>query len=179
MKRSISILAIVVLSAGQVLLAQQLTADKANSKIEIKGTSSLHDWESIANEYSISVTQSENTLTNLKGTIKVKSIQSGKSIMDDKTYEALEADKFPEIKMEGTNLTIDNGKLTGSIQVTIKNVTKTFDIASTSTVSGGNVKVNGEVPLDMTEFGIEPPTAMFGTLETGKDITIAYSITLK
>lgn len=179
MKRSISILVLLAVGSVNVMMAQALTTDLANSTLEIRGTSSLHDWESFAKDFNFTVNQEGNVFNNLKGSIKVKSIQSGKSIMDDKTYEALDADKFPEIKLAGSNLTLANGKLGGSIQVTIKDVTKTFNISSTSTLSGGNIKISGEVPLDMTEFGIDPPTAMFGTLETGKDVTIVYSITLK
>ena len=161
------------------LLGQKLTTDPANSSIKITGTSSLHDWESEAQSFDIAVTMDNNLLKELNGSIQVKSIKSGKSIMDEKTYDALGADKFPDIKFQANQLEIKNGKVTGKVAVTIKGVTQSYDLSSSSTLTGGNVKVTGSVPLDMTAFGIEPPTAMFGTLETGKDVTINFQITLK
>jgi hypothetical protein len=38
----------------------------------------------------------------------------------------------------------------------------------------GVVNVKGIVPLKMTDFGVDPPTAMLGALKTGDDIKINY-----
>jgi polyisoprenoid-binding protein YceI len=178
MRRIHSLIMILVL-LPTIIYGQKLQPEKASSSIQILGTSSLHDWESEAQSFDLSVVQKENLLTELNGSIQVKSIKSGKSIMDEKTYDALGADKFPDIKFQANQLEINDGKVLGTISLTIKDVTKEFEISATSTMSGGNIKVTGEVPLDMTSFNVEPPTAMFGTLTTGKDIKIKYHITLK
>jgi len=40
-------------------------------------------------------------------------------------------------------------------------------------------QVKGTFSLKMTEFGIDPPTAMLGTLKTGDKITLDYTMTFK
>ena len=178
MKKLVIAIFAVAMAAPQWGIAQLLNAGPQESTIAIRGTSSLHDWESEVTEFSLVTEQSDNQFTNLDGVLKVKSIKSGKSIMDDKTYEALGAGQFPEIRLSGDQLALVNGKVTGQVSLTIKGVTQVFDINANSTLVAGNIRVSGELPLDMTAFGIEPPTAMFGTLETGKDVTITYNITL-
>ena len=37
-------------------------------------------------------------------------------------------------------------------------------------------QVKGEVPLKMSDFGIDPPTAMMGTLKTGNEVVIKYNL---
>jgi polyisoprenoid-binding protein YceI len=177
MKKLRLILIIFFLAPNGLAFGQTIISNLAQSQIEIKGTSSLHDWESNVTEFEFSVTQEGSLFKALNGTIKVESIKSGKSIMDDKTYEALDTDNFQKISITGDEFSLSNGKLTGKVNVTIKNTTKEYDITASSTLSSGNIKIAGEVVLDMTEYGVEPPTAMFGSLTTGKVVTIDYNIT--
>ena len=177
--RSLTSITLLLMLIPGLLIGQTLQADLESSSMQIKGTSSLHDWESEVQSFDISGMQEGNLIRDLEGNLEVKSIKSGKSIMDDKTYNALGADKFPDIKFQAKQLEINNGIISGTISVTIKDQTKEFEISTASTLSSGNINVSGEVPLDMMEFGIDPPTAMFGTLTTGKDVKIAFQITLK
>lgn len=79
----------------------------------IKGTSNLHNWESKVNEVRANggLTADASGLKSinwLNVEIPVKTIKSEKgSIMDNKTYDALKADKFPNIsyKLEKGNYT--------------------------------------------------------------------------
>jgi hypothetical protein len=43
-------------------------------------------------------------------------------------------------------------------------------------LESGQLKVIGSYPLDMVEYEIEPPSAMFGQLKTGKDVTIDFEL---
>jgi polyisoprenoid-binding protein YceI len=46
-------------------------------------------------------------------------------------------------------------------------------------LENGKMIVEGKVDLKMSEFKIEPPTAMLGTLKTGDEISIVYSLELE
>ena len=75
---------------------------KGESSILIKGTSSLHDWESNAEEFegSASFKMEEGALTSIEAlsfSVITESIKSGKRIMDNKTKDALDAKKHPRI----------------------------------------------------------------------------------
>ena len=158
--------------------AQTCRADLKTSMLSINGTSSLHDWESVAHDFTFSVLLDSNKLKGLKGTILVRSIKSGKGIMDDKTYAAMEAEKYPEIRLIGEDLTIQNGKVMGKGTLTIHNVAKPIVIQADFVKTTGGFTVKGNVALKMTDFGIDPPTAMFGSLVTGNDVVIAYAIVM-
>src|SRR5688572_26798731 len=72
-------------------------------KLVVKGTSSLHDWESVAEKVGCigSYTIINNALADVNEVvvkIPVSSIKSTKGkIMDNKTYEAFKYEKFPDI----------------------------------------------------------------------------------
>ena len=55
---------------------------------------------------------------------------------------------------------------------------KPMDFTATTKDVDGSVQVTGSVSMKMSEFGIEPPTAMFGTLTTGDEVTIEFNFLL-
>ncbi|MCV9386539.1 YceI family protein [Reichenbachiella ulvae] len=163
------------------LLAVQSTIklDKANSTITIAGTSTVHDWESEVSIFNIEGTKSDNNITGLKVSIQVKSINSGKSLMDDKTYEALKEDKYPNIVFEAQQLSITGNKVSGSGQLTMAGKTKTVALnGKIISDANGILKVEGSNKINMKDYGIKPPTAMFGSIETGEEVTVKYNIKL-
>lgn len=34
----------------------------------------------------------------------------------------------------------------------------------------------GEIKINMTEFNVDPPTALLGTIKTGEEITIKFQV---
>ncbi|MEQ9467447.1 MAG: YceI family protein [Ekhidna sp.] len=155
----------------------KLNADK--STMVITGTSSLHDWEMTVNEFDVTATITDTQVQNLKVTIKSKSMESGKSIMDDKAYDAVEADDYPEILFTAKSLQISGGKITGKGNLTIAGESREIDLTAQILKNGSSeMQIQGSVPLKMTDFDIEPPTAMFGTLKTGDEVVINYDITI-
>ena len=163
------------------LIAGQGTFEANTSKSEflVKGTSTVHDWESVINEYTVKGALNGQTINNLQVTVISKSIKSGKSIMDDKTYDALEAKEYPNITFKASQLTITDGKINGKGTLSLVGKTKEVPFtAITKELQDGLLQVSGQVSLVMSEFGIEPPTAMFGTLTTGDEVSIEYNFIL-
>lgn len=159
--------------------SSELKLDKSRSSMSIIGTSSLHDWESKVNDFSLTGTINESTLSDIKVEVVTNSIESGRSIMNKKTFDALMAEEFPLIVFEASQLKINDDEVQGEGIVTIVGQSKSIPIkASIGMQTSSELYVIGEVKLKMTEFGIDPPTAMFGTLKTGDDITIKYELLL-
>lgn len=158
----------------------EITLKTDQSTMQVLGTSSIHDWESDVERYSIKgVLSDDNQIMNLNVEVKTKSIKSGKSIMDDKTYDALMADDYPVITFSASQLTINGQKITGQGQLSMAGRTKSIPVEATVLErSAGSIKLKGEVKLKMTDFGIDPPTAMFGTMVTGDEVTIRYDLLL-
>lgn len=168
----------------QILTINAQTPLSLNEKsyITISGTSNLHDWESRVTQINLSGTGLEvegkiSEINSLTITVPVKSIKSGKSIMDDKTYKALLADKYPNIKFSLESAKLSGGKITGKGKLTIAGNTKEVSFVSTYTYTGKSTfEIKGSQKLDMLVYGVTPPTALMGTVSTGNELTIPYHI---
>jgi hypothetical protein len=160
-------------------VAGVFTVNKADSKIVISGTSTIHDWESDVTDFSITGNWTANAVTDLKASAVVKSIKSGKSVMDNKTFDALQSETQPLIILTADNLAINAQRVSGSANLKIAGVSRQIAInAAILTNTATEVKLKGEIPITMSQYGITPPTAMFGSLKTGDDVVVRYEFTL-
>ncbi len=161
-----------------------------DTKMQVHGTSTLHDWTSNVTEVDgtadIDYTNNKlKAIENVKISIATKSIDSGKgSVMDNNTYNALMADKYPTIEYALTkvkNITQKGNVFTVSMtgDLTLAGTTKAIDMDVQATVlPNSTLKFEGSKEIDMTNFDIEPPTAMLGTIKTGKTVNITFETTL-
>lgn len=188
MQKRINLIIFLILGLGT--LQAQDTYQLRTAEISISGTSSLHDWTSKTNKLTASgdLTVENGNLVDipsLKVTVPVTSIKSEKGkIMDNKTHKALASDEHPNISFKLLELqSIDtNGnatKLVASGLLTIAGKSKTIQLTVKAKADGnGGFQFTGSKALKMTDFGIDPPTALLGTLKTGDDITVAFNLGL-
>ena len=120
--------------------------------------------------------------------IPVLSIESPRgSTMDKKTYNALKSEENPnmvfEVKNDNIESIIDKSaekfllKVTGDL--TLAGYTKEITIeVEGQKLASGQLKFLGAYPIDMVEYEIEPPSAMFGQIKTGKDVVIDFDLLL-
>ncbi len=188
MQKRINLLILLLLGLGY--LQAQGTYQLRTAEISISGTSSLHDWISKTTELTASgdlIVENGNLvdIPSLQVTIPVTTIKSEKGkIMDNKTYKALLSNEHPNItfKLEELQSIETNGSNTDLMAkglLTIAGKTKTIQLAVKAKADGkGGFQFNGSKAFKMTDFGIDPPTALLGTLKTGDDITVAFNISL-
>lgn len=179
----------VLLGSWVNMVIEDYKIESENSTITIKGTSSLHDWEMNLEKMNVnlSINKTSPALVIEKAVFsgETKSLSSESSLMDKKAWGALKVDKHPQIKFvlkTPHKVEMNNGvfKGTASGALTIAGVTKNVSFPFTGTTNNKNeIILTGSENIDMTEFGIEPPTAMLGSLKTGKDITVSFSVNLK
>lgn len=170
------------------------------SVMTITGTSTFHDWTSKVNEIKgdyVFKKDIENKklpkagssiLDQVKMVIPVLSIESPRgSTMDKKTYNALKHEEHPniifEVKNDNMGQIIDkaSNKFTLNVtgDLTAAGFTKEINVSlELQKLESNQLKVIGSYPLDMVEYEIEPPSAMFGQLKTGKDVTIEFELLL-
>ncbi len=156
----------------------QINLNTEKSTMKITGTSSLHDWEMRVEEFDVQGTMTDAHVENLLVTIVAQSMKSGKSIMDEKAYDAVKADDYPEIKFSSKMLQIDGDKIYGKGSLEIGGESMLIDLNAEIIRNDTEIQLRGQVPLKMSDFSIKPPTAMFGTLKTGDAVTIHYDIFL-
>jgi hypothetical protein len=57
--------------------------------------------------------------------------------------------------------------------------TKPIDlVANYKVLSNGDLQITGSKKIKMTDFNMEPPTAMMGTIKVGDDVIIGFDIVL-
>ncbi|GAB4231251.1 MAG: hypothetical protein Tsb0034_03460 [Ekhidna sp.] len=168
---------IMLLTLSGFLAVGQLKLNTEKSTLMITGTSSLHDWEMVVNTFDATGNISASSVENLKVTVVAKSMKSGKAIMDNKAYDAVKAEEYEHIMFKAPSLKIVNGKIQGLGTVSLAGKSKSVDFsAQILSNSAGEMHLKGQLPLKMSDFDIEPPTAMFGTLKTGDEVVINYEI---
>ena len=160
------------------LIAQTaFQSDGNSSKMSILGTSTLHDWESVVENFTVTASIKDGNLVDVKLDVVVKSIKSGKGGMDKNTYKAMKEDQFPKIKFSAKELSVSETKLTGTGQLTIAGKTKSIPVNfSFEKWNNDTFQVSGQIDLVMSEYGIDPPTAMMGAIKTGDKVTIKFEI---
>jgi polyisoprenoid-binding protein YceI len=159
------------------------------SYVKVSGTSTVHDWhvEAKAIEGWIDVAPTELaggqiTSAPMKVSIKANDLKSGKGNMDSVMYKALKTDKNPVVTYEMTssalmaNSDIAKGKLNFQTKgrLTIAGTSKEIAMPVTLQLKGNAVEISGKTPLQMTNFGMKPPTAMLGTIKSGNDVTVEF-----
>ena len=156
-----------------------MRSDLSSSEMSVKGTSTLHDWESTVDVFEASAQVDGNSLKNVAFKAQVESIKSGKSGMDKNTYKALMSDKYPEILFSADDLKMSGSEITGTGRLTIASTTQSIPVnLSFETWAEGTYTIFGNIDLKMTDYGIDPPRAMMGTVRTGDDITISFELSM-
>jgi len=174
----------VVLTSANTDVKNTYTLSKGYT-VSIHGTSNLHDWD----ENVVTVTGDGNVdwngdanfdLNAMNIKMVVNSIKSTEgSMMDKNTYKALKADDHPDITFVLTapvkSIQVGTHVIAAKINLTIAGVTKAIDMPVTATsVAHGNISFEGSKAIKMTDYGITPPVALFGTMKTGNEITIKF-----
>lgn len=177
MKYAVILLSFFTLS--MTIQGQDYQSKQAESSMKISGTSTLHDWEINIESFTGKAKMNGENMENASFVAQVKSLKSGTSSMDDNTYKALKAKEHPQITFKSTGITGSNGKLTIKGNLTIAGATRPVTLSTTlEKWAEKSLTVKGSYTFNMSEFGIDPPRAMLGTIRTGDEITITFKLVL-
>ena len=185
-------LPVVILLTGLLVLPQPAALAQAThtlddeSKVWVDGTSNKSDWTVHATELDGSATLSSDdglTIESLDVTIPSEKMLSQKSsIMDRLMHRALDVRTHPEITYSLKSIDVEPGesdaytlKTTGDL--TLAGTTKpiAMDVQG-ELLDAGLVRFTGSHTFLMTDFGMEPPSAMFGSLRTGDEVTVQFDV---
>jgi len=179
----IMITAVLLFSYG--VYAQSYKLDNKASNVLVDGTSNIHDWtinaENTGGVLTVNFDDGKlKEIEKLEFTVVAESLMSGKSAMDKNTYKALNTDKYKNItytlekvnsieKVSGNNYKV---KTTGCLTIAgVKNnINLNFDLNSNSS----HLVLTGQYKINMTDYGVEAPTAMFGTIKTGENVVVKF-----
>lgn len=166
------------------------------SKLWIDGTSNLHEWSCKATSLEATVELDASAaarvsvappkaLKRVEVKVPVKSLKCNHGGMDGNVYKALKADDSPEISyiMASFEASPSSGTddfvlhATGTLTIAGKENQLAMDVKATR-LPDGTVKAIGVVPIKMTDYGIKPPTAIFGRLKTGDEVKVNFELSV-
>lgn len=183
--RLLSIALLFFLTAFLSKAQERLNLKSEGQELKIEGTSTLHDWHMTSGEANGYIMMemgedSQPVFTSAKISLEAESLKSGKRGMDKNAYKALNTSDFPNIQFVLDNCTMASateGTATGKLTVAGTTRDVTLDIKVEQ--SGSEVTVQGSTAFRLTDFNVDPPTALLGTVKTGDDVTIQFNSTFQ
>ena len=194
----ITTIAIFALIGSSIAGAQETTrvAVGPESKLWIEGTSNLHGWKCSAEKLDAAIelddlaatqinTAAPKALKKVQVKVPVRSLKCGHGAMDNNLYKALNADASPDVSYILATFDAAPGEAkdtftlhtVGTLNVAGKENKIEMDVAATR-MADGSVTAKGVVPIKMTDYGIQPPTAIFGRLKTGNEVKVNFELTI-
>ncbi|MDB4293382.1 YceI family protein [Maribacter sp.] len=146
----------------------------SESTLTIAGTSTVHDWEVVANAINGSATRTDEVLSDLKIEVPVAEIKSERgAAMDAKMYEALKGEEYPSVHFS-VNTFKDDGMVIGILS--IAGVEKEIEVPVKIVQDSKKIGVSGMQEILLKDYGMEPPTAMFGQIVVGDTVTVKFDL---
>ena len=97
--------------------------------------------------------------------------------MDRTAYSAIDADKHDYVRFELTGVrNITSQQVLASGNLTIAGTTRPVTLRTNYTVNGNSVQFSGAHNIKFTQFDVDPPTALLGTVRTGDELKIAFDV---
>ena len=176
---------------GGDLSGQQDFTLSGNYAVSIHGTFSIHSWVETVQKVSgdlVGIVNADGSaaIQSIRMVMEVRSIKSDMgSVMDNKTFKALNADPDPVITFLITTPFVIRRLAAGdtvSLQghLTLAGVTHPVIMRVLSfRASQGTLSIEGVQNIKMSEFGVKPPSALFGVMRASPNITINFKTDFK
>lgn len=170
---------VVLSAAGQANYRQSGTTN-----VTIAGTSTMHDWTMTSTGANYNATFEVNAdgtpskLSMVTFTLPAESLKSHEKAMDKNAYKSLNTDKYKDITFQLTAAKITGKTIACTGNLTISGTTKPVEVDVTYEAKNGTLVCKGSKKIKMTDFKVEPPSFMFGTIKTGDEITVSFDVIL-
>jgi polyisoprenoid-binding protein YceI len=193
-KTTLLALAIVLPASGAWTVANEMLVLQPQSRLWIDGTSTIRSFTCKAAEVNAVVEASgPNAIPQLLGgekgvksvhvTVPAEQLDCGNGTMNEHMRKAIKLSENKSIEFRLTDYDVARNPdgVSGTINGTLLlgGVTKPITIKAEGNPVGGMLHITGSYDLDMTEYGLKPPTLMFGRIKVGQTVKVNYDLLLK
>lgn len=156
---------------------------QSKSTFRISGTSTLHDWECTVENWKGDVVLNGDLpgIKNVTVVVPVEGIDCKKKAMNEKLFDALKYEAYPNI--EFVFLQLDSAKKKGNEyelyvkgRLTVAGKSQVVPMRVRAKQEQQEIRFVGEKSISMKSFNIDPPTAMLGVLKTGDVVTVHFDV---
>lgn len=196
--KSFLLVSFTLVFTGEVFSFQSTFVPLNESRLWIEGSSNVNQFECQAEEYAGEATLPEtendnistpvtttNELLSIKIDIQVDSIECGKRKMNQDLQKALKAEQYPEITFlfQEANVLKEPDQAEDSFQLevngllTVAGTTKEISFITEAYYTGQNrVRARGGTTINMTDYGVTPPTALMGLIRANEELTVNFDL---
>jgi polyisoprenoid-binding protein YceI len=193
-KSTLLALAIIVPASGGWTVANEQLVLQPQSRLWIDGTSTVRSFSCKAGQVSAVVESAgPNAITQLltgdKGvktarvTVPAEQLDCGNGTMNEHMRKALKIseNKTIEFRLSDYDVSRSADGIAGTINGTLVlgGVTKPITMKAEGKPEGEMLHVVGSYDLKMTDYGLKPPTLMFGRIKVGETVKVKYDLLLK
>jgi polyisoprenoid-binding protein YceI len=164
------------LLAGSPAAAQQSAVD-----FTVSGTSTVRGWAcSVSGTAAVTPGSSapapgfDSGVQAAMLTVPVADFECPDETMTEHLMDAMKPADFAEITFQLDGYETAGAGAEASGALTILGVTRPVRFPLSLTPSGAGVRIAGELGLDMTEYGVEPPVVLLGLLRVRPEIRIQF-----
>jgi polyisoprenoid-binding protein YceI len=169
-------------ASAQMALPNDLSLG-SSSRIWFDGTSNVRSFSCAAKKLDLDIVSNSAAspaalVKSASLVIPVGSIDCNNGTMNGHMREALKAEQNPTItwkmssyKVDGTSVEIDG-------TLTIAGKENPIVLRGTGAAENGTVTLKGTKVLKMTDYGVKPPSLMFGTMKVADAVTVSYDLVL-
>ncbi|MBM4183981.1 MAG: YceI family protein [Gemmatimonadetes bacterium] len=176
---SAAMLATALASATEVG-AQQSTFD-----FTVSGNSTVRSWTctvrgaaQVTTGSGAAVRGFDSGVAGVALTVRVNDFQCPEDEMRQHLLEAMRATEYPTITFRLDNYQASAQGVTANGSLTIQAATNPVSLPLTVTPGSSGVQIAGELPLDMTAYGVQPPVVMLGLMRVRPQIRIQFTGTV-
>ena len=150
------------------------------NKIQVIGTSNLHDWEMVSEEIkgNAELYIEEGEITGIKKiviTMATTSLVSEKNGLNKNAYKTFDAENNPVISFIAFDMG-PNGEASGILNVA--GYDKDIDFAYTYEFKAGQLHISCEADVTFSDFGMKAPSILAGTIKTAEEVQLKMQFVL-
>jgi len=193
-KTTLLALTILVPASGAWTLANEQLVLQPQSRLWIDGTSTVRSFTCKAVEVNAVVEVNgpnaisalftgEKGVKTVQVTVPAERIDCGNGTMNDHMRKALKVAESPTITfaLTGYDVAKEADGIGGTINGTLDlgGVKKPISLQANGTSEAGVLHVTGVYPLRMTDYGLKPPSLMFGRIKVAETVKVGFDLLLK
>lgn len=190
------VLAATLLVAWSVQPPISYTFQSTPNMMNVEGGSTLHDWgcpiESLGGTLKLNTAEAEGSSTSIERVtrtqveVPVDAIQCDKDTMNEKLREALDMNAYPKVYFSLEEAQVsplpDSGASWFSVDATgeliLAGERRQIELpVKGQRMDNGNLRFVGSHTIRLSDYNIDRPSAMLGTIKTSKEVTVNFDVT--